>query len=60
MNDGIMNQSAEQPRIEVVEIEGEPWWQVCCGGVCCRDRCGQRAIEKLRALCRSKGLPVPQ
>jgi hypothetical protein len=60
MNDGAMLQSENHPRIDVVQILGEPWWRVCCGGICCCDRCGHRAIEKLRALCRSKGLPVPQ
>ena len=50
---------ADDPVISVVNVGGEPWWQVCGGGYCVRERSGHRALDLLRALLQSRGKRSP-
>ena len=45
--------------LSVVEVDGEPWWQACSGGLCVRDRCGARAQELLRLALQSRTSLMP-
>ena len=46
--------------LNVINVDGEPWWQACSDGLCVRDRCGARAQELLRLalLSRTNQTPV--
>ena len=48
------------PLIEVVQVNGEPIWQVCGSGICTRHRAGYRALEMFWLQCSSQGLQAPQ
>jgi hypothetical protein len=59
MESAQMQQSV-YPMIEVVQINGEPIWQVCGSGICTRHRAGYRALEMFWMQCSSQGLQAPQ
>ncbi len=48
------------PMIEVVQVNGEPIWQVCGSGICTRHRVGSRALESFWAQCKQQGVELPQ
>ena len=48
------------PMIEVVQVNGEPIWQVCGSGICTRHKAGSRALESFWAQCSKQGLEAPQ
>jgi hypothetical protein len=52
------HQSAEV-WLQVVDENGEPIWQACCGSHCVRSHSGLRALELLSALLVSKGIEPP-
>ena len=53
-------QQSVYPMIEVVQVNGEPIWQVCGSGICTRHRAGNRALESFWAQCKQQGVEVPQ
>lgn len=57
--DGIEQSDQSYPDLHVVNVRGEPLWEVCGAGVCVRSRSGSRAVEMFLWLCRSRGLKVP-
>jgi hypothetical protein len=59
MESAQMQQSV-YPMIEVVQVNGEPIWQVCGSGICTRHKAGYRALESFWAQCKQQGVEVPQ
>lgn len=45
--------------LNVINVDGEPWWQACSDGLCVRDRCGARAQELLRLALQSRTTQTP-
>jgi hypothetical protein len=43
----------------VLDERGSAVWQVVAAGVAVNCYCGQRAMEVLRVVCKSKGLKAP-
>jgi len=43
----------------VIDEHGSACWEICAGGVCLRDRCGLKLMERYRALLVSRGQAVP-
>jgi len=52
-------QSDDVPTVEVISVNGEPLWRVSFGGIAVEERCGHRAMEKLLAICASRGVAMP-
>ncbi len=43
----------------VLDERGSAVWQVVAAGIAVNCYCGQRAMEVLRVVCKSKGLKAP-
>lgn len=56
-----MSDPIPQPCItqEMVIIDSQPTWRVCCGNLCVEDRSGTLAHQALHAKAREHGVELP-